>query len=708
MPGPKDANVVKIAVEMTDQVPQLIEFNQKQPLAGIIQELCNGWNLIDPEQYALQFSDNNNHNYVTEKNRNEIKNGSVLRLQYSSSKTAQDILHKLNLGSHEEKLQALEKLSNLSADITFAVDFINKQGLALIIRQIEIGKYKGVILAHTLLSFVELMEHGIVSWDILEGSFISRIANFVNTLQESQITQAALSILENVILNSTEGYSQVEREVPITSLINHLQATPVVQQNSVALINALLLKADIVKRRGLASTLASKQVRTTIQNYILQTGAAEGAEMAHQLYVLQTLSLGLLEQRMMTKMDPQDQDGHDKIKELRRIAFDGEVTSGTRGPSGFTRDYKKLGFKNDINPALDFIETPPGLLALDCMIYFARTYSDSYTKLVLENSCRADEHECPFGRASVELVRILCDLLAIGEVPSEQGQTFQPLFFTHDHPFEECYYICIVLLNKTWKEMRATAEDFGKVASVVREQIVRALASSPTSLDQLKARLQVLTYSEITALWQQERTSREEWESHATPIVELREHITPEILALIKQQRLAFLVEGTRFTKYSARGQRIKDKFWYMRLSPNYKVLHYGDCDEKSAPTVEELGSKLVVADIRALLIGKDCPHVRGRKSSHHLAFSLALEGVDLQSLDCVAPDELTLSYWTDGINTLLGQRMQSRETEKDLDTLLSMEIKLRLLDAEGVTIPQDPPAVPADPPDYHFCFDLK
>ncbi|KAF5269890.1 hypothetical protein FQR65_LT05689 [Abscondita terminalis] len=691
MPGAKDTNIVKIA-----------------PLAGIIQELCNGWNLTDPDQYALQFSDNNNNNYITEKNRNEIKNGSVLRLQYSPSKTAQDILHKLNLGSSEEKTVALQKLSNLSADVTFALDFINKQGLALIIRQIEVGKYKGTILAHTLLSFVELMEHGTVSWDILEGNFISRVASLVNTVQESQITQAALSILENVVLNSTEGYGQVEREVPVASLITHLQSSAVVQQNAVALINALLLKADAVKRRALASTLASKQVRTAIQNNILQTGAAEGAEMAHQLYVLQTLTLGLLEQRMMTKMDPQDQDGHDKIKELRRIAFDGEGAGGTRGPSGFTRDYKKLGFKNDINPALDFIETPPGLLALDCMIYFARTYPDSYTKLVLENSCRADEHECPFGRASVELVRILCDLLAIGEPPSEQGQTFQPLFFTHDHPFEECYYICIILLNKTWKEMRATAEDFGKVASVVREQIVRALALSPTSLDQLKARLQMLTYSEITALWQQERTSREEWESHATPIVELREHITPEILGLIKQQRLAFLVEGTRFTKYSARGQRIKDKFWYMRLSPNHKVLHYGDCDEKSAPTIEELGSKLAVSDIRALLVGRDCPHMRGRKSSHHLAFSLALEGVDLQSLDCVAPDELTLAYWTDGINTLLGQRMQSRETEKDLDTLLSMEIKLRLLDAEGVTIPQDPPPIPPDPPNYQFCYDLK
>lgn len=51
--------------------------------------------------------------------------------------------------------------------------------------------------------------------------------------------------------------------------------------------------------------------------------------MAHQLYVLQTLQLSLLEQRMNTKMDLQDQDAHEKIKELRRIAFDMDNNSAS-------------------------------------------------------------------------------------------------------------------------------------------------------------------------------------------------------------------------------------------------------------------------------------------------------------------------------------------------------------------------------------------
>lgn len=186
MPVPKDANVVKIAVEMADQVPQLISFNQKQPLTTIIQDLCNGWGLTDPDQFALQFSENNNENFITEKNRNDVKNGSVLRLTFSPSKTAHDILTKLNGNSLEDKTSALQKLSALSTDITFALEFINKQGLALLITMVEGGKSKGNVLAYSLLSFVELMDHGIVSWDILEVPFINKVASYVNNQSQPQ------------------------------------------------------------------------------------------------------------------------------------------------------------------------------------------------------------------------------------------------------------------------------------------------------------------------------------------------------------------------------------------------------------------------------------------------------------------------------------------------------------------------------------------
>lgn len=390
--------------------------------------------------------------------------------------------------------------------------------------------------------------------------------------------------------------------------------------------------------------------------------------------------------------------------------------------------YKKLGFKCEINMSQDLLESPPGILAIDCMVYFARNYSQQYTKIIHENSCRGDEHECPFGRASIELVKALCDILRIGEPPSDQSVDFQPMFFTHDYPFEEFFCICTLTLNRTWKDMRATGEDFQKVFSVVREQITRTLKQRPDNFEDFRGKIAHFTYQTITNLRQQERTSKEECDSTASAIVKLKEKISPQILDLIKQQRLAFLVEGnfcnellsifiywlfrlllgTRFSKYS-RGARSKDKFWYARLSPNYKVFHYGDCDEKTIPTLEELPNKVSVIDIKQLLEGKECPHmkeIRTRKSAVNLAFSITFDSMDHSTLDFVAPDEITFNYWTDGINALLGQEMVSKQKKEDFDTLLSMEIKLLLLDTEGVDISKDPPPIPDDPDNYDFCFE--
>lgn len=46
---------------------------------------------------------------------------------------------------------------------------------------------------------------------------------------------------------------------------------------------------------------------------------------------------------------------------------------------------------------------------------------------------------------------------------SETGSDYHPIFFSQDRLMDELFCVCIQLLNKTWKEMRATQEDFDKV-----------------------------------------------------------------------------------------------------------------------------------------------------------------------------------------------------------------------------------------------------
>lgn len=583
MPAVRDATVVKIAVEplSSEYQPQLIEFDQKQPLTSIINDLCNNWNIQDYEDYALKFTEQTNAGYVTEKNRTDVKNGSVLRIAFSATRTVNDYLEIFKSGSLIEQTKCLQSLAILSSDLTFAIEFINKSGLDLLIKIIEDEKCSSERLEFALKSFVELMDHGTVSWGVLTDVFINRNISFINgSSQGPHIIESSLSILENIVQYSPKR-TLVERSVPFDTLLRLLRETsPVIQQNTIALVNALFVQMDDAKRRVIASTFSTKQYRSVILDSCVQN-AQNRTEMAHQLSILQSLTLGMLEPRMNDRnVDP---DAQEKIKELRRIAFEsegietGDASTGRKVPQP-QQHYKKLGFKYDVNPAQDFAES--SLLALDCMIYFARNQTQLYTKVVHENSCRVDEYECPFGRTSIELVKVLCEILRIGEELPASEEHFHPMFFTHDHPFEEFFCVCIVALNRTWKDMRATSEDFSKVFDVVREQIIRSLATRPRDFESFRQRMAELSYAKITEMRQQERTAREECESTASAIVSLKEKLRPEIVALIREQRLGFLVEGTRFSKF-IRGTRSKDKFWYVRLSPNHKVLHYGDCDEK-------------------------------------------------------------------------------------------------------------------------------
>uniref|UniRef100_A0A8B9HTI7 Engulfment and cell motility 2 n=1 Tax=Astyanax mexicanus TaxID=7994 RepID=A0A8B9HTI7_ASTMX len=511
------------------------------------------WSLSGSEQFALRYADGP-----------------------QSSGSARQLLDRIQSHGIDARLEALKELAKLSADPTFATEFINMEGIGTLARLVESGTHFGEMLAFTLTAFLELMDHGIVSWDLISLSFIK----------------------------------QAQRDV---------------------------------------------------------------------------------------------------IFELRRIAFDGEndPTGTEKRKAMYTKDYKMLGFTNHVNPAMDFTQTPPGMLALDNMLYLAKLHQDTYIRIVLENSSREDKHECPFGRCAIELTRMLCEILQVGELPNEGCNDYHPMFFTHDRAWEEFFCVCIQLLNKTWKEMRATAEDFNKVMQVVREQITRALAMKPSSLEQLKGKLRSLSYAEILRLRQSERMSQDDFQS--APIIELRERIQPEILELIKQQRLNRLCEGSCFRKLGNR--RRQEKFWFCRLSLNHKVLHYGDLDESPQGEVpfELLTDKIPVSDIKSVVTGKDCPHMKEKsalkqnKEVLELAFSILYDPDE--ALNFVAPSKYEYCIWTDGLCALLGREMGSDLTRSDLDTLISMEMKLRLLDLENITIPEAPPPVPKEPSSYNFTY---
>ena len=64
-----------------------------------------------------------------------------------------------------------------------------------------------------------------------------------------------------------------------------------------------------------------------------------------------------------------------------------------------------------------------------------------------------------------------------------------------------------------------------------------------------------------------------------------------------------------------------------------------------------------------------------------------------------MAPNQKTFDYWCDAINALLRREMVSKKAKEDIDMFLSMEIKIKLLDVEGIKLPKAAPAIPPPPP---------
>uniref|UniRef100_A0A8D2KRV3 Engulfment and cell motility 3 n=1 Tax=Varanus komodoensis TaxID=61221 RepID=A0A8D2KRV3_VARKO len=630
------------------------------------------------------FSDGSNQNCMR-----KIPNMAGSRLIENAAK-----LHGgIQSNSMDVKSDSLKKLASLSRDVAFAQEFISRNGLSQLFHIVEEDDNIGEILAYALKAFVELMEHDFVSWETLSPAFIKKIVSYVNIIpMDASIQQISLAILENMVPTSRPLFELVKQQVTLERLIALLQVmNRQLQLKAMALLIALLLNASESERRNIVH--ASEPI---------------GDEMAHYLYVLQSLTLNLLERRMRSPMDPYSQEQRELLQSLRHAAFVSENESSTgssnteRRHSLCAKEFRKLGFVNNSNPAMDLHRVPPGLLALDSMVYFSRHFPSAYSRFILENSSREDKHECPFARSSIQLSFMLCEILHVGEPCSETAQAFYPMFFGQEHFFEELFCVCIQLLNKTWKEMRATQEDFDKVMQVVREQITRTLNLKPTSLELFKSRVNALNYSEILRLRQTERMHQEE--ILAAPVLELRERLKPELLKLIQQQRLLHLCEGTLFRKISSR--RRQDKLWYCRLSPNHKFLHYGDVDEGiENPPIESLQEKVPVADMKALLVGRECPHTKEKSSGKQNKVSLHSVLFPQASNLCFLAVQFCL--WTDGLNVLLGREMVSERTQSDLDILLSMELKLRLLDLENIPIPDTPPVIPKPPSNLNFCYDF-
>ncbi len=712
-------NIVKIAIQsqppLPPKQPLLLDVLQSTQLSAVVRDICSQWGVEGAEKFALKYVDpppnapSAKFGYITEENRTNLKNGDILRLALAPAIQAQESFSRVRSKSVDEKKAAVQSLRELSRDYVFALEFIKLNGIVGLMSMVETGQLVSdpefAMLANILAAFQELMEHSIVSWDSLTENFVKKLINFIDkSLQQSDyfrpaIVSKSLAILESIVLNSPKFYAIIAKEVPVSSPLPFLERQSVeAKYNTMAFINAVIVKAP--NKEEAMRELSLNRFNRVLYDFVLNYFQGNvPQEIAHELYVFQCHVMNLVENRMRMRFVTGDPKMEDDLRLLPTRAFPDEYGGRGRVPIA-EQHWKQLGFlKGD--PELDFSESPPGILALDCMVYFAKSKHEIFTKLLFSHT----ENQCPFAQMSVALAKVLCQIFRVGEAPSEIGYEFISVLVWNDEPFKEVFCICIQLLFKTWKEMKASVVDQEKVMTVVTKQITTVLqaGASLTTFDQLKNRLFDLSYKKITEA--EENTQLlDDAVISSKPVRELCERIKPEIYQLVKEERLRHLVEGQVFPKIVKRG---RDQFFYCRLSPNHKFLHFGDCTGTQAPPIDALAKRLQVSEMR-LEVGLGCPHASTstvKKGTNSNIFSVFYEGDE--HLDFIAPTVTVFNVWVDGLSALLGKRMTSKASEEDVETLLNMDLKLRLLDIENISIPSQTPALPKEPSDYDFYYKL-
>ena len=713
----KQGEQVKLAIMSDPSRPQtqplLLIVSQSQQLLSVIADICGQWGLHNAEQYALKYADPPPHaapsgkiGYITEENRHKLKSGDILRLALKPAIQAKESYERIRSKKVEERRQAIDELFLLSKDYTFALEFIKLNAISLLMSMVEsshlVNDLEIMQLASILGAFLELMEHSIVSWDSLTENFVKKLINFVDkSLKQreyfrSGVVSRSLGILESIIVNSPKFYETIAREVSVSSPVPFLEKQDSnVKFSTLAFINAMISKA--IDQESVLNELRERAFNRLLNDHILTPyQGMVPQEIAHELYVYQCHVMNLAERHMKTRFIPGDPVMEDDLRMLPVRAFPDEYARSSKVSETF---WKQLGFTSG-DPRTELTETPPGVLALQCMVYLAKTKHEVFTQLLFGHT----DNQCPFAHASCMLTRVLCQLFHIGELPSEIGYEFIPCLVWANDPFKDVYCVTIQLLYKTWREMRASIHDLEKVMTVVTKQIGIILqmgSSTLTTFDVFKSRLFELSYKKIT---ESEENSQllEEGVLKSKPVQELCAEIRPEIIQLVREERLRHLTEGASFPKIK-RG-RDRDQFFYCRLSPNHKVLHFGDYSGSQPPPLEALDKKIQVSDMR-LDVGSTCPHAQAKKSANQNIFSLFYEGEE--HLDFIAPNETVFNIWIDGLSVLLGKPMQSKASTEDVDTLLNMDLKLRLLDIENINIPCQPPAIPKEPVDYDFYYKL-
>ena len=482
-----------------------------QAINNIISQCISTWGLEpDPTFYALRLERGSNT-----ASKETLANGKVYLLVSSNSKKIQELVESLQSYGSFHRINELPQ----NLDTPDNGDYLNLlvdefDGVAVILKRLEydlqtheesktIGK-----LLEALSIIINKRPKVLKTIEAKGGEVIDLLAKglaYPDPGTEAEImtnwdtTTKHGALFLTIIQKSETLRAKVRDEVAIHKLLEIIAKTNIadsVHINALALFNELVLHSE--DRSAIAQPMIRKQIPQILAQRFKANDPQNSDVLMKQLYYVQCWILLKYEKSSTTSIEKKNLH---KITELIDIAFPDRKDingSGTLHKNRHTEYYKTLGFDSHVDPSQDF-QKPPGELGLQIIYDFAQR--NNFHKIVTEFSCQ----HCPFAKSALGLIRVLCDVLGVGEDPNlvqiSSKMSYYPFILAREDFLLEMFQICIDPFLKTWRDMHASLKDFTKVMEVTRDQIQNSLNGRPQDLQAFKDGLP--TYADISKIWKE-------------------------------------------------------------------------------------------------------------------------------------------------------------------------------------------------------------
>ncbi|NP_001137029.1 uncharacterized protein LOC100217198 [Zea mays] len=184
---------------------------------------------------------------------------------------------------------------------------------------------------------------------------------------------------------------------------------------------------------------------------------------------LQEERLQRLKHRMKVYFDPSRRDHQEALKALWHATYPDQELEGL-----ISEQWKDMGWQGR-DPSTDF--RGAGFISLENLLFFAKTFSASFQRLLNKQCGNRATWEYPFAVAGVNITFMIMQML---DLQSTKPRTFVRAIFIQmlsedEWAFDLLYCVAFVVMDKQWLDKNASYMDFNEVLKSTRAQLEREL-----------------------------------------------------------------------------------------------------------------------------------------------------------------------------------------------------------------------------------------